>query len=140
MALKRACQLAPGSPDEWRLLADQFDLAGEALTTIRPGHAIFRPRSVTRCSAPLRLRWLQMTSPSLMRTSRHLATHPTDVAALRMRAEVAARLRRYADAERLLATCLELAPSFDAARHNYAVVLNRQGKAAEALPEVDALA
>ena len=35
----------------------------------------------------------------------------------------------------LLERCLELAPSFDAARHNYAVVLNREGKAAMALPQ-----
>ena len=32
-----------------------------------------------------------------------------------------------------------LAPSFDAARHNYAVVLNRQGKAVAALPQVERL-
>ena len=63
----------------------------------------------------------------------HLQAHPTDVAALRMLAEVAARLRRYADAQQLLERCLELAPSFDAARHNYATVLNRQGNAAAAL-------
>ena len=37
----------------------------------------------------------------------------------------------------LLERCLELAPSFDAARHNYAVVLHRQGKAAAALPQVE---
>ena len=48
-----------------------------------------------------------------------------------------APLRRCASAAR---TLLELAPSFDAARHNYAVVLNRQGKAAAALPQVRAAA
>ena len=56
-----------------------------------------------------------------------------------MLAEVAARLRRYDDAETLLARCLELSPSFDAARHNYAVVLNRKGKGSRALPQVEAL-
>ena len=60
----------------------------------------------------------------------HLRSHPTDVAALRMLAEVAGRLRLYKDAQDLLERCLELAPSFDAARHNYAVVLNRQSKPA----------
>ena len=40
----------------------------------------------------------------------HLKRHPTDVAAIRMLAEVAARIGRYADAENLLARCLELAP------------------------------
>ena len=69
----------------------------------------------------------------------HLKQHPTDVAAIRMLAEVAARLRRYVDAENLLARCLELAPEFAAARHNYAMVLHRQYKEAEALIEIDKL-
>jgi cytochrome c-type biogenesis protein CcmH/NrfG len=61
------------------------------------------------------------------------------VAAIRMLAEVGARLGRFEDAERLLARCLELAPSFVAARHNYALVLHRQSKAAEALEQIDQL-
>ena len=71
----------------------------------------------------------------LLRT--HLKSFPTDVAAIRMLAEVAARLRRYGDSEKLLERCLELAPSFSAARHNYAIVLHRQNKFVEALSEVD---
>ena len=54
-----------------------------------------------------------------------------------MLAEVAARLGRYDDAETLLARCLELAPGFTAARHNYAIVLHRQGKPAEALAQIE---
>lgn len=69
----------------------------------------------------------------------HLKQYPTDVAAIRMFAEVAARIGRYADAENLLARCLELAPDFNAARHNYAVVLHRQMKTIDALREVDEL-
>lgn len=69
----------------------------------------------------------------------HLKGKPTDVAAIRMLAEVGARLGRYGDAEALLARCLELAPGFAAARHNYAVVLHRQSKSAAALAEVDRL-
>ena len=49
-----------------------------------------------------------------------LKQHPTDVAAIRMLAEVGGALGRYDDAENLLARCLELAPGFAAARHNYA--------------------
>ena len=67
------------------------------------------------------------------RLSRHLERYPTDVAALRMQAELAGGCGD-ADAERLLERCLELAPSFDAARHNYASLLNRQGKPHAALP------
>ena len=38
-------------------------------------------------------------------------------------------LRNYAEAQELLERCLHLAPEFDAARQNYAGVLNRQAKA-----------
>ena len=69
----------------------------------------------------------------------HLKRLPTDVVAIRMLAELAGRIGRYDDAENLLARCLELAPGFDAARHNYALVLQRQNKAAEALVHIDAL-
>jgi predicted Zn-dependent protease len=68
-----------------------------------------------------------------------LRERPTDVAAIRLFAEVAARLGRYADASNLLARCLELAPGFHAARHNFAIVLHRQGKPAEALAQVQRL-
>jgi predicted Zn-dependent protease len=56
-----------------------------------------------------------------------------------MLAEVAGRLREYSDAQTLLERCLDLAPGFDAARHNYAVVLHRQSKPAAALPQVEQL-
>lgn len=68
-----------------------------------------------------------------------LRTRPTEVAAIRMLAEVAGRLGRYRDAETLLRRALELAPGFDAARHNLAVVLHRQGRAEAALGEIDTL-
>lgn len=67
----------------------------------------------------------------------HLKTNPTDVAAMRMLAELAARLGRHGDAEKLLARAIELAPSFEAARHNLAIVLYRQQKMGEALHEID---
>ena len=64
---------------------------------------------------------------------------PTDVAAIRMLAEIAARLGRYEDAAALLERCLELAPGFDAARQNYAMVLHRHNRPAEALAQVERL-
>ena len=74
------------------------------------------------------------------RALRHrLRTAPTDVAAIRMLAEVAGRIGRYADAEKLLARALELAPDFDAARANYVTVLHRQSKFAAAHAEADRL-
>ena len=70
---------------------------------------------------------------------KRLFDQPLDVAAIRMLAEVAGRLGRYAQAETLLRRALELAPDFEAARANYATVLHRQSKFAAALAEADRL-
>ena len=139
-SLRRALQLKPDSADAWRLLADHLDLTGDS-----GGADQARARYLGAATKDPRL----MEAAALLvanelpqaeaRLRSHLALRPTDVAALRMLAEVAARLRKYGDAQALLERCLELSPSFDGARHNYAVVLNRQGKAAAALPHVDAL-
>jgi predicted Zn-dependent protease len=139
-SLRRALQLKPDSPDAWRLLADQLDLAGDLGGADQArarylGAATKDPRLMAAAAA-----LVENDLPRAeARLRAHLAQHPTDIAALRMLAEVAVRLRRYADAQMLLEHCLELSPSFDAARHNYAVVLNRQGKAAAALPHVETL-
>jgi predicted Zn-dependent protease len=69
----------------------------------------------------------------------HLHEHPNDVAGMRMLAEVAARLERWGDAERLLARCLELAPGFSPARRNLATVLHKRYKEVDALAEVERL-
>jgi len=139
-ALRRAVELKPDLADAWLALADHLiaigDTAGADTAYARHIKAATRdPRLLTAAAALVQNRIPE--AEALLRT--HLKRHPTDVAALRMLAEVAARLRRYSDAQLLLERCLELAPGFDAARHNYATVLNRQGKAAAALPHVEQL-
>jgi predicted Zn-dependent protease len=138
--LRRAVHLKPGSPDGWRLLADCLDAANDP-----QGADQARARYIKEAAHDPRLREAaaalgQNNLPLAdSRLRAHLDGHPTDVTALRMLAEVAGRLRRYPDAEELLERCLRLAPSFDAARHNYAVVLHRQMKPAAALPQVELL-
>lgn len=63
----------------------------------------------------------------------------TDVAAIRMLAEVAGRIGRYDDAEKLLARALELAPGFGAARANLATVYYKQNRFADAAEALDAV-
>jgi predicted Zn-dependent protease len=138
--LRCAVRLQPNSADAWRLLADYLDADGDAEGADRARAEFIKaatedPR-LTEAAAALVSNNLPLADARL-RT--HLAAYPNDVAALRMLAEVAGRLRRYQDAQELLERCLELAPSFDAARHNYAVVLNRQSKPAAALPQIDRL-
>jgi predicted Zn-dependent protease len=139
-SLRRAIQLKPDSAEAWRLLADQLDAAGDSSAADQARARYLKsatkdPRLMDAAAALVENE-LPLADARLRA---HLAGHPTDVAALRMLAEVAARLRRYADAQALLERCLELAPSFDAARQNYATVLNRQGHAAAALTQVERL-
>jgi tetratricopeptide (TPR) repeat protein len=65
---------------------------------------------------------------------------PTDVAAIRMMAELAARIGRLTDAGNLLRRAIELAPGFSAARTNLATVLYKQNRPSEAIAELDEIA
>jgi len=69
----------------------------------------------------------------------HLKEDPFDVRAMRMLAELAARIGRMKDSEALLRRALELAPNFNAARANLALVLGRTGRPAEALELLEPL-
>jgi tetratricopeptide (TPR) repeat protein len=67
----------------------------------------------------------------------YLKQHPTNVKAIRMMAELAARIGRLVDAENLLRRALELAPGFSAARSNLATVLYKQNRPVDAIAELD---
>jgi len=135
-ALTRAVSLRPDLPDAWLALADQLRARGDAQGADRAyAHYIKAATRDPRLMGAAAALCENRIPEAEARLRAHLGQHPTDVAALRMLAEVAARLLRYSDAQRLLERCLELAPSFDAARHNYATVLNRQGRSAEALAQ-----
>ncbi|HEV2044250.1 MAG TPA: tetratricopeptide repeat protein, partial [Sphingomicrobium sp.] len=75
------------------------------------------------------------TAEALLRP--YLKRRPTDVAAIRMMAELAARIGRLVDSENLLRRALELAPEFTAARANLATVFYKQNKPAEAIAELE---
>jgi len=138
-ALKRAAELDPKGP-AWRALGDQFTLiedhaAADAAYAQSIRASVNEPELMDAAVALCEDK-LAVAEHGLRR---YLRKHPTEVAAIRMLAEVGARLGRFEDSEKLLARCLELAPSFHAARHNYAIVLHRESKSAEALSHLDVL-
>ncbi len=139
-SLRRAVALKPDLADAWRALGDQLmnsgDAAGADAAYAQHIKASTGDPRLLAAGAALCENQIPQAE-ALLRA--HLKQFPTDVAAIRMFAEVAARLRRFEDAENLLLRCLELAPSFAAARHNYAVVLFRQNRALEALRETEML-
>src|SRR5689334_15549255 len=140
VALREALKLAPALPDAWRALGDHLSAAGDtegadAAYAQQIRYSTGDPRLV---QAAIALRDNDIPrAEALLR--QHLRQHPTDVVAIRMFAEVAARLERYTDSQNLLERCLELAPGFHAARRNYATVLHRQYKDEQALEQVDRL-
>lgn len=139
-ALRSAVRLEPDLPDGWRLLGDHLEAVGD---TSEADFARANFLKAANKDPRLMAAAAALCGNDLARAEKllraHLKAHSTDVAALRMLAEIAGRLRRYADAQLILEHCLELAPSFDAARHNYAIVLLRQAKATDALPQVERL-
>ncbi|KTE23551.1 MULTISPECIES: sulfotransferase [unclassified Sphingopyxis] len=69
-----------------------------------------------------------------------LRQNPFDVVAMRMLAELAGRIGRMQDAEKLLRRAVELAPDFLTAKSNLAMVLHKQARSAEAIPILDEIA
>ena len=138
--LTRATELKPQMSDAWRALGDLATLRGDGEAADRYyaqqiKTSVTNPTLLEAAGALVENR-LGIAERLLKGFLKHF---PTDVTAIRMLAEVAARIGRFADAETLLRRCLELAPSFAPARHNYTLALLRQGKTAEALVEVDQL-
>src|SRR4051812_13535451 len=139
-ALRRAVHLKPDQPEAWRALGDHYSALEmrEAADEAFAQHLRWSVKDPRLMSAALAL--VENRIPEAEQQLRdHLKRHPTDVVAIRMLAEVAARLGRGHDAETLLARCLELAPGFRIARQNYAMVLHRQNKWGESLREVERL-
>jgi len=132
--------LKPDLPQAWRVLGDHLMAAGEqeAADAAYASHVRHSTRDPRLLDAAIALAENRIpAAETLLRE--HLKQAPTDVAAIRMFAEVAARLGRNEDAVNLLARCLELAPSFHAARQNYALVLHRSNQPEQALVEIERL-
>jgi len=138
--LRRTVQLKPDLPNAWRALGDLLAATGDTAgaDVAYAAHIKFSTRD-PRLQVPALALYENRIPQAEALLREHLKQFPTDVAAIRMLAEVAGRLGRNQDAEHLLERCLELAPSFDAARHNYALILNRQNKPAAALQHLEQL-
>ncbi len=139
-ALRRTVDLKPEHTEAWRFLADHLMATGDP----EGGDAAYAHHIQCSTRNPLlQQAAVAMIKNEIPKAERLLKTHlkqaPTDVAAIRMLAEVAVRCGHDEDAEKLLVRCLELAPGFSAARYNYAVLLHRQNKLSEALAEIERL-
>lgn len=138
--MERAVALQPALPGAWLALADLlYDQgqreAADAAYLQHVHHSVRDPALMAPADALVRGDLPEAET----RLRARLARFPSDVAALRMLAELGARLGHNEEAIELLAQALARAPSFDAARQNYAAMLNRANRHDEALVEVDRL-
>lgn len=129
-----------GAAAGWLALADYLHERGEtARADAAYAHHLRASTREPRLLAPAAALAANRIPEAERLLKAYLKERPTDVAAIRMLAEVAARIGRYLDAEHLLERCVELAPGFAAARHHYAIVLFRQAKGEAALGEIERL-
>jgi len=139
-ALERQVAADDRDAAAWRTLADRLLALGRPQAAdqahVRAVEAGIHDPLLAEAAIALRQERLGVAETRLRE---RLRAQPTDVAAIRMLAEVAARFGRYEDAANLLVRCLELAPSFHEARRAYAQVLLRQERPAEALAEAERL-
>ena len=139
-ALRYALALQPNIGEGWLLLADHMLELGD------PGSADMayaNHLAVATCTEaliePARALCKEDYAEAEKLLRAHLEAHPADAPAMRMLAEVLSRLGRLAETEAILAQCLEVAPQFLPARHNYAVTLVSQSKTEAALEQIDKL-
>jgi tetratricopeptide (TPR) repeat protein len=131
---REVLKAAPGNADAFRLLGAALRRTGEDEAAERAEldaiQASVHDPALIRAAEALLDNDLP-TVEDILRPRLH--DKPTDVAAIRMMAELAARIGRLQDAEHLLRRALELAPGFAPARSNLATVLYKQNRPAEAI-------
>ena len=139
-ALRRALTQQPELPQGWRVLADQLRMAGDEVAAAEAylGHVRHAAADPGLMAAGAALAGDRIPEAEGM-LRRHLREAPTDVVAIRMFAELAARVGRTDEARQLLERCLELAPGFHAARQNHALLLHRANQPERALAELERL-
>jgi tetratricopeptide (TPR) repeat protein len=139
-ALRRAVHLEPGHAAAWRALGDQLAVAGD-----EPGsHEAYERHFAAAIRHPELIGCIDLLREGKVAKAERLARdflkqHPANVSAIRILADIGVKVGQLEDARLLLERCLELAPDFHLARHNYAVTLLRQQKLEAAYAEVQKL-
>lgn len=140
VALRQAVTLNPDQPEPWRALGEQLFREGE----ISAAEAAFAGLLCVSIQNPVlkdaaKLLWRGRVDDAEQSLRDYLITRPNDIEALRLMGETLMRKGRHADAETLLAHCLELDANQDDARLSYAGALFNQQKAEEAARQAEQL-
>ncbi|MGB1616562.1 MAG: tetratricopeptide repeat-containing sulfotransferase family protein [Pseudomonadales bacterium] len=139
-ALRTAVKLDPKLSGSWRLLGESLHSEGEAEEA---AHAI-RQALATTHAHPAVIKAIDLVQQERFGMAEgicrdYLKRNPTDVAVIRLLAEIGVRLGIKGDPEILLEDCLLLAPDFHLARNTYASALSEAQKYEQALSEIQYL-
>lgn len=139
-ALQKAVNLDARHAAAWRALGDQLAVAGDEAGSQKA----FEQHFAVSIRDPALLEAIDLLREGKLAKAEQLARdylkrQPADVSAIRILADIGIKLGQFDDARNLLERCLELAPDFHLARHNYAVVLVRQQKLEAAAEQVERL-
>ena len=139
-ALRKSVRLDPGHANAWRALGDQLAVAGDEADS----RAAYEKHFSVSIRHPELIQAIELLRAGKLAKAERLVKdflkqHPADVSAIRILADIGIKLGQFEDARHLLERCLQLAPDFHLARHNYVVVLLRQQKLETAHIEVQKL-
>ncbi len=139
-ALKRAVALEPKLPASWKLMGELYLVNDDEKSSAEAINQSLLASSVE----PDVIRTAELFKAGKLAQAEHLCRrflrqNPTNVNAIRLLADIGINIGVLGDAEKLLVRCLELAPEFHVARLNYAQVLSKKEKLAQALEQVDRL-
>jgi tetratricopeptide (TPR) repeat protein len=139
-ALRRATELNPQSSLAWHALGDQLEIAGDQAG----GEAArSRPLAGSVVDTMLQAGAKALFDGDLAQADEILKgrfdLHPTDVTAVRLLADVAARMNRYDAAEGLLRPLLQFAPAFMPAEYAYCHILLIRNEPTAALARLESL-
>ena len=138
--MRKAVNLTPGHSETWRNLAilyDQVEEKNNAYKATQKYLDILSKNIEITEAAKLFDDGKIAQAETLTRDI--IKKQPTDVVAMRLLAEIGLKIGRLEDAKNLLEYCVELAPFYDHARHNYAVSLYRKQKLEEAVKQIEIL-
>ena len=139
-AFQRAVSISPALPVSWSMLEGLYRMTGQASEAAQAGAQIARLRDLPRevVAAATLLSDGELTrAEDLIRA--FLLEHGHHVEAMRLLAHIAMEREIHGDAQLLLEGVLELSPDYDAARFDYAQVLEKRQLHLEAERQVERL-
>ncbi|MFC7050117.1 tetratricopeptide repeat-containing sulfotransferase family protein [Emcibacter nanhaiensis] len=139
-ALRQTVSLDPEHAESWRVLAEQLSLAGDGPAAVKATDKYISLLSRNRELATISDLFRQGKIPEAEKRARDfLKQQPANVVAMRLLAEIGAKLGQFEDARALLERSLELAPQYHHARTSYVMALYRSQKLREALEQTEIL-